>query len=122
MPMRESYQIGDVASKTGLSVHAIRYYEKLGLIHKAKRTGGGFRMYSEREIQKILFIKKSQGVGLTLEEIKKIMRCSEDGLNPCCDLIKEVFTEKISEFESKIKELQQTKKRLKRLVSDWAKR
>jgi DNA-binding transcriptional MerR regulator len=116
------HQIGAVVDATGLSIHTIRYYEKLGLIQKPKRSHGGFRLYSDGAIKEILFIKKSQSFGLKLEEIKKIMSCSDEGLNPCCDLITEVFTKKIEEFESKIQDLQQMKRRLKRLVSQWSKK
>lgn len=119
MSKNHSFQIGVVAEKTGLSVHTIRYYEKLGLITPPKRSAGGFRLYPEKEIEKIRFIIKAQSFGLTLEEIQKIIGCSDQGINPCCDLITEVFTAKIKEFEFKISELQQMRKKLKRLVSEW---
>lgn len=115
-----SHQIGAVAAATGLSIHTIRYYEKLGLIERPERSSGGFRMYSDSIIEKILFIKKAQSFGLTLEEISKIMICSHKGLHPCCSMITEIFTEKINEFETKIKDLQKMKRRLKRLVSGWS--
>lgn len=120
MSQTQSHQIGFVSEKTGLSVHTIRYYEKLGLIRSPKRSGGGFRLYPDKEIEKLLFIQKAQSFGLTLEEIRKIIGCSEQGINPCCDLITEVFSEKIKEFESKISELQQMRRRLKRLISGWS--
>lgn len=114
------YQIGEVSKVTGVSVHTIRYYEKIGLIHKPQRTQGDFRKYPQEEIEKIIFIKQAQSFGLTLEEINKIMGCSKQGLTPCCNMITEVLAEKIREFESKIKELQKMKRRLKKLVSSWA--
>ena len=114
-------QIGEVARETNSSIHTIRYYEKIGLIHKAARSEGGFRVYSQEVIEKILFIKKAQSFGLTLKEIKKIMCCGDKGLEPCCAMVTKIFENKILEFESKIGELQKTKKRLKALLSSWAK-
>jgi MerR family copper efflux transcriptional regulator len=116
------YQIGEVSKLTGVSVHTIRYYEKIGLIHKPQRTQGDFRKYPKEEIEKIIFIKQAQTFGLTLEEINTIMDCSKQGLTPCCNKITEVLAEKIKEFESKIKELQKMKRRLKKLVSGWTKK
>lgn len=119
---KQLYQIGEVSKVTGVSVHTIRYYEKIGLIHKPQRTQGDFRKYPKEEIEKIIFIKQAQSFGLTLDEINKIMCCSKQGLTPCCKMITDVLTGKLKEFEAKIKELQQMKKRLKKLVSGWAKK
>ncbi len=121
MKTKTSLRIGEVARKTDSSVHTIRYYEKIGLIHKPSRSTGGFRVYSQETADKIRFIKKAQSFGLTLDEIKKIMCCGDKGLEPCCAMVTKIFENKILEFESKIGELQKTKKRLKALLSGWTK-
>jgi len=113
------FQIGEVARETGTSIDTVRYYEKLGLLDKPIRSDGGFRLYPKEAIEKLRFIKKAQALGLTLGEIKGIMRCSEEGLKPCCDLVRRLFTKKITEFESKIKELQRMKRDLEALLSEW---
>ena len=115
-------KIGTVAKKSGTSIDTVRYYEQLGLLPKSDRSEGGFRLYSVKAINKLLFIKRAKSFGLTLKEIKKIMRCGEKGLEPCCDLVAKLFTNKIHEFETKIKELQGMKRRLKLLLSQWAKK
>ena len=60
-------QIGPVSQKTKTSVHAIRYYEKLGLLKVPARGEGGFRLYPSEAVEKLLFIKKAQSFGLTLK-------------------------------------------------------
>jgi MerR family transcriptional regulator, copper efflux regulator len=122
MKANSSMQIGVVAKKTGSSIYTVRYYEKMGLIQKPPRTEGGFRLYPAATVDKILFIKKAQSFGLTLEEIQKIMCCGDKGLEPCCAMVTKIFENKILEFESKIGELQKTKKRLKILLAGWTKR
>lgn len=112
-------QIGEITKKTGTSVDTVRYYEKLGLLEKPRRSEGGFRLYSSADAEKLRFIKKAQEFGLTLKEIHGIMRCSREGLKPCCDLVRSLFTKKIGEFESKIAELQRMKQNLEKLLSDW---
>ncbi len=113
------FQIGEVSKEAGTSIDAIRYYEKSGLLEKPTRSEGGFRLYSKETIEKLRFIKKAQALGLTLTEIKGIMQCSKEGLKPCCDLVRKLFTKKIEESESKIKELQRMKKDLETLLSEW---
>ena len=118
-PKDERYQIGEVAKASESSIDTIRYYEKLGLLEKPVRSVGGFRLYSRETIDKLRFIKKAQALGLTLGEIKGIMQCSREGLKPCCALVRKLITNKIAEFESKIKELQRMKKDLEALLSEW---
>lgn len=111
------YKIGELARKAGLSVHAVRYYESAGLISKAPRTSGGFRIYTEADLERLLFIRQAQRFGLSLEEIRDILPCSLRGLEPCCDLAVRLFQRKILEFEAKISELQNMKKQIRRLLS-----
>lgn len=116
---QEPLQIGVLAKATGVSVDTIRYYEKLKLLEPPARTEGGFRIYLPKSVEKLRFIKKAQGLGLTLGEIRGIMRCSQEGLGPCCDLVRRLFTKKLAEFEKKIAELRRTKKNLESLLSEW---
>ena len=115
----ELFQIGEVAKASETSIDTVRYYEKLGLLEKPGRSIGGFRIYPRETATKLRFIKKAQTLGLTLKEIKSIMQCSKEGLRPCCNLVRKLFTKKSGEFESKIKELQRMKKDLEKLLSEW---
>ena len=116
---QQGFQIGVVSSQTDFSIDTIRYYEKLGLVEKPVRSEGGFRLYPQETVEKFRFIKKAQTLGLTLKEIKGIMQSSEEGLKPCCDLVRKLFTRKIEEFTAKIRELQTTKRGLESLLSEW---
>ncbi len=118
---RSNLQIGQVAQKSGISIDAIRYYEKEGLLREPSRSQGGFRLYSAESVDQLVFIQKAQALGLTLKEIKSIMCCGDKGLEPCCDLTVGLFTKKIDEFEAKIKELQAMKKKLKTVLGGWVK-
>lgn len=113
------YQIGQAAKESGCSIDTIRYYEKEGLLKEAARTEGGFRKYARNAIERIRFIKKAQSFGLTLSEIKAIMRESEKGLESCCNHVSKVLSRKLVELEAKIKELQTTRKQLHSLMESW---
>lgn len=113
------HQIGQVAKESSASIDTIRYYEKLGLLEKPGRSEGRFRLYTDGAVDKLRFIRKAQSLGLTLGEIKGIMQCSKEGLKPCCDLVRTLLTKKITEFETKIKELQRMKRNLKTLLAEW---
>jgi len=115
-------QIGEVSKRSQFSIHAIRYYEKEGLLPAPSRSSGGFRVYTAETVDQLLFVKKAQELGLTLREIKKIMCCGDKGLGPCCDLTVDLFANKIDEFERKIGELQRMKRKLRTVLSGWVKK
>jgi DNA-binding transcriptional MerR regulator len=75
---RGRYQIGEVASRTGLTQRALRFYEEKELLKPADRLDGGFRLYSDNDIERIELIKKLQGLlGFTLAEIKELVEAEE---------------------------------------------
>ncbi len=113
------YHIGEVAKASDTSIDTVRYYEKIRLLERPTRSSGGYRLYSKEAIDKLRFIKKAQSLGLVLNEIKGIMQCSEEGLKPCCNLVRKLFSRKIAEFEFKIKELERMKRDLEALLAEW---
>lgn len=72
------YQIGEVASRTGVTQRALRFYEEKGLLQPPERMEGGFRRYSDDDVTRIEFVKKLQDLlGFTLSEIKEMVEAEE---------------------------------------------
>ncbi|HZE05620.1 MAG TPA: MerR family transcriptional regulator [Solirubrobacteraceae bacterium] len=67
------HQIGEVASRLGLSLRTIRYYEELGLIGPTQRTEGGFRLYSDQDIDRLALIKHIKPLGLTMQAMLELL-------------------------------------------------
>ena len=66
-------QIGEVVERTGLSHRTIRYYEEMGLLTPAGRTEGGFRLYDEDGIDRLLLIMPMKPLGFSIEEIRDLL-------------------------------------------------
>jgi DNA-binding transcriptional MerR regulator len=66
-------QIGDVARQVGLSLRTVRFYEEAGLLTPIGRTQGGFRLYDEDVIDRLLLIKRMKPLGFTLEEMRSLL-------------------------------------------------
>jgi DNA-binding transcriptional MerR regulator len=62
-------RIGELASKSGIEVPTIRYYESLGLLPPAPRAPSGYRNYGAADLDRLAFIKHNQMLGFTLREI-----------------------------------------------------
>ena len=76
-------QIAIVAKKIGLSVDAIRFYERNGLLPRPPRTQGGFRRYGDTDVETVGFVRRVQGLGFTLSEIRGLLKLRGNRLQPC---------------------------------------
>ncbi|NGN93745.1 MerR family transcriptional regulator [Nocardioides sp. KC13] len=66
-------QIGEVAARTELSLRSLRHWEEVGLLKPSGRSEGGFRLYTEADVEKILVIRRMKPLGFSLEEMKAVM-------------------------------------------------
>ncbi|MBU9766711.1 MerR family transcriptional regulator [Mycobacterium sp. TNTM28] len=66
-------QIGQVAARTELSIRTIRHYDETGLVTPSARSAGGFRLYTEPDVQRLLFIRRMKTLNLTLAEMKDLL-------------------------------------------------
>ena len=64
--------IGEVCEKTGLSARTVRYWEELGLLPGVRRRAGGRRVYGRDELERLRFIIRLKGLGLSLEEVRAL--------------------------------------------------
>jgi MerR family copper efflux transcriptional regulator len=66
-------QIGEVATRTELSLRSLRHWEEVGLLTPSGRTDGGFRLYTESDVDKILVIRRMKPLGFSLDEMRAVM-------------------------------------------------
>lgn len=67
------HQIGEVADAVGLSLRTIRHYDELGLVPPSGRTTGGFRLYTDDDIQRLRLLKHMKPLDFTLEEMSDLL-------------------------------------------------
>ena len=73
------YTIQDVSKKTGLSAHTLRYYEKEGLITGVERSQGGFRQYTDEDLEELGLICCLKNTGMSLQEIAQFVELTHQG-------------------------------------------
>lgn len=71
--MSDQMQIGEVAERIGLSLRTIRYYGEMGLVPPSARSNGGFRLYSESDVDRFRLIMRMKPLDFTLEEMKDVL-------------------------------------------------
>ncbi len=105
-------QIGIVAKKIGLSVDAIRFYERNGLLPRPSRTEGGFRRYGESDVETLAFVRRVQGLGFKLSEIRGLLRLRGNRLQPCAP-VQRRLQEKLADVQQKLVDLQKLERELR---------
>ncbi len=99
------YTIQDVCRKTGLSAHTLRYYEKEGLLTNIGRSAGGFRQYSDEDLEGLSLICCLKNTGMSIQEIARFVQLTQEGdhtLQERVELLRshrELVLERIAEMQ-----------------------
>jgi DNA-binding transcriptional MerR regulator len=72
--MDDTYHIGEVADRTGLSLRTLRHWEEMGLVTPTGRTVGGFRLYGEDDVQRVLLARALKPADFSLDELHEVLR------------------------------------------------
>ena len=67
------HQIGQVAGQVGLSLRTVRYYEEVGLVVPSGRTEGGFRLYTDHDINRLVLVRQLKPLDFSLDELRSIL-------------------------------------------------
>ncbi|PFG39731.1 DNA-binding transcriptional MerR regulator [Georgenia soli] len=66
-------QIGKFADRSGVSIHTLRHYDEVGLLRPSGRSEGGFRLYTEEDLERFLVIRRMKPLGFSLEEMRQVL-------------------------------------------------
>jgi DNA-binding transcriptional MerR regulator len=110
--VQPTFQIGELARRTALSIDAIRFYERRKLLPPAFRSTGRFRLYTTDDIERLRFVQRMQRLGFSLEEIKQLMAIRADRAHACV-AVRRFLKTKLEGVRTKIRELQQLDTELK---------
>lgn len=111
-------RIGDVAESAGVSVDALRFYERRGLLKPAARRASGYREYTPDAIGLVRFIRRAQSLGFSLAEVEELVRLRERawaGRAP--EQLREAAVVKVREIDRRLRELRTLRDALGRLVT-----
>lgn len=111
--MRQAFSISALAKSAGVTTKTLRYWERIGLLPSANRTHNGYRVFGPEVNRYLDFILKAKTVGLTLLEMKRVIKFAHKGVNPCPEVM-QWLDEKDKALEQQIRSLRALRQRLRR--------
>ena len=110
--------VSELAKIACVTPHAVRYYSRIGLLCPAKDVGNNYRRFARDDVQRLNFIKKSQQLGFTLEEIAILVKACER-IEPVSSLARDIVTRHIAETAKEMRALSGLQQRMRRALEMW---
>ncbi|WOB10943.1 Cd(II)/Pb(II)-responsive transcriptional regulator [Piscinibacter gummiphilus] len=107
-------KIGELATHTGTQVETIRFYEREGLLPAPGRSSGNYRVYEERHVQRLAFIRQCRVLDMTLDEIRRLLGFI-DAPDEDCGEVNSLLDEHIGHVGHRIRELKALERELRQL-------
>ena len=123
-------RIGELAKQAGVSIQAVRFYERRRLLPKPRRTPAGYRQYQERDLEIVVTIKRLQRFGCTLKEVRRVLELyhlpsEETGRTPyprgshdCLRELSELADQKLNAINEQIQSLAAIRDELLEVMSE----
>ncbi len=108
--------IGEISRRTGVNIETIRYYERIEVMPKPKRSEGGQRLYNESQLNRLGFIKRSRELGFSLKEICNLLTLVDSGEMTCSE-VHDLTVEHLRDVRHKIADLRKLERALKNLAA-----
>jgi len=106
--------IGRLAAAAGVTTDTVRFYERAGLLPHVARTAGGYRLYADKDVERLRFIRRAKAFGFTLKEIRSLLDLTEQR-EPHND-IRALAVRRLAQVEQHLAEIAQMRDALRALV------
>ena len=109
------FNIGQAASRSGVSAKMIRHYESQGLLKTVRRTDAGYRIYDASDVHSLQFVRRARGLGFSMNEIDQLLGLWQNRRRSSGD-VRRIAQRHIADLDHKIRELQTMRRTLEDLV------
>jgi len=113
--MANTYSIGELATVTDTKVETIRYYERVGLLPKPKRTAGNYRSYESSHLGRLSFIRRARDLGFSIEEVRNLLGLA-DQKDRSCETVDAIAREHLADVDRKIADLNELRRELDAII------
>lgn len=111
----KTFTVGQLAKKANVNVETVRYYEQRRLLPEPARSESKYRQYTEKDVARIVFVRRAKELGFTLKEISELLSLKLDSETICGD-VQKLAAQKITDIEKRMTDLRKIKKKLEELI------
>jgi len=112
------YRSGELAALAGVSTDTLRHYERKGVLARPLRKANDYRQYPATALQRIRLIRRALAVGFTLDELATVLKVRDRGGAPCME-VRALAAAKLSDIETRLREMSELRKELRAVLKDW---
>ena len=106
---------GELARRTGVNAETILYFERIGMLPAPLRTAGGHRIYDERHVRTLGFVRSARKLGFTPAEVREILELGGPGRARCAE-VRDIAADHLEQVRSKIGDLTRIEHLLTRTI------
>lgn len=111
----ERFNIGEAAERSGVTAKMIRYYETLGLLPSVGRTDSGYRLYGDKEVHTLRFIRRARDLGFDMTEIAELLKLWQNRRRASSD-VKRIALKHVADLDRRMQEMAAMKTTLEHLA------
>ena len=111
----EQFNIGEAASRSGVSAKMVRHYESLGLLPAVARTETGYRRYGEKEVHTLRFVRRARDLGFSMAEIAQLLKLWQNRRRASAD-VKRIAEQHVADLERRMAAMVDMRNSLKHLA------
>lgn len=113
--MSKLYRIGELSRESAVNLETIRYYERIGLLHKPARDASGYRCYQADDVRRLNFIRRGRELGFSIDELRTLLELADHPHSPCAEA-DQLARAHLQQVDARIADLQQMRNVLQNLV------
>ena len=110
------FNIGEAASRSGVSARMVRHYESLGLLPEVARTDAGYRQYTDSNVHTLRFIRRARDLGFSMAEIAELLKLWQNKGRASAD-VKRIALDHAADLRRRIEEMTAMQRTLERLAA-----
>ena len=111
--------VSELAQRSGIAPHVVRYYTRIGLLSPKRNPVNGYKMFAREDLDRVRFIRQAQGLGFSLEEIQEILAYEVSGGSPC-PKVRQILAQRIEENRHRLAELMEKQQRMEKALESWS--
>jgi MerR family transcriptional regulator, mercuric resistance operon regulatory protein len=113
---RPGLTIGETARRSGCNIETVRYYERIGLVPKPPRSGGGHRLYGGNTVSRLAFIRRARELGFAIGDIRALLGLVDRRAANCRE-VKHIAEKQLGAVQARIGDLRQLERDLEGMIS-----